>query len=61
MVSSISKSIVLSADYHVTDQFRNKTIFVRDTRYHQEHGATVRLSIPGQSPELALTEIDQLK
>ena len=50
-----------SADHHVTDQFRNKTIFFRDTRYHQEHGAKVRLSIPGPSPELALAEIAQLK
>ena len=49
-----------SADHHVTDQFRNTTIFFRDTRYHQEHGAKVRLSILGPSPELALAEIPQL-
>ena len=49
------------ADQHVTDHFRKKSLFFRDTRDHPEHDAKNRLSLPSPSPEKPLAEIHQLK
>ena len=41
--------------------FEKKSLFLRDTRDHQEHDAKVRLPIPSPSPEKLKAEIIQLK
>jgi len=53
--------IQLSRDHHVTDHFRNKSLFVRDIRDNQEHDTKNRLSIPIPSSEKPLAEIIRLK
>jgi len=50
-----------SADHHLTDHFRKKSLIFRDTRDHTEHDAKSRLSLPSPSPEKPLAEIDHLK
>ena len=50
-----------SADHQLTDHFRKKCLFFRDTRDNQEHDAKNRLSIPGHSPEKLLAEVLSLK
>ena len=53
--------ILLSRDHHVTDHFRNKSLFFRDIGDNQEHGTKNRLSIPIPSSEKPLAEIIRLK
>ena len=53
--------IQLSRDHHVTDHFRKKSLFFRDTRNNQEYDAKNRLSIPGPSPEKLMAEIYSFK
>ena len=53
--------IQLSRDHHLTDHFRKKYLFFRDTRDNPEHDAKNRLSIPRPSPEKLMAEIDRLK
>ena len=53
--------IRLSRDHHVSDYFRKKSLFFRDTRDNQEHDAKKRLPIPGPSSEKPLAEIHRLK
>ena len=53
--------IQLSRDHHLTDHFRKKYLFFRDTRDNSEHDAKNRLSIPRPSPEKLMAEIDRLK
>ena len=50
-----------SRGHHVTNHFRKKTLFFRDTRDHPEHDAKNRLSLPSPSSEKPLAEIDELK
>ena len=50
-----------SADHHVIDRFRKKSLFSWDTRDNQEYDSKNRLLIPGPSPEKLMTEIDRLK
>ena len=45
----------------MTNHFRKKSLFFRDTRDHSEHDAKNRLPLPSPSPEKPLAEIDQLK
>ena len=37
--------------------FRKKSLFFRDTRYHQEYDAKIRLSLPGPSSSKVLAEV----
>jgi len=45
----------------VIDNFREKSLFFRDTSSNQEHDAKNRLSISGPSPEKPVAEIIPLK
>ena len=53
--------IQLLRDHHVTDYYRNKTLFFRDTRDNQGHDTKNRLSKPIPSSEKPLAEIIRLK
>ena len=50
-----------SADHQLTDHFRKKSLFFRDTRDNREHDAKNRLPKPGPSPEKPVAEIIPLK
>ena len=53
--------IQYSADHHVIDHFRKKSLFFQYTRYNQEYDSKNRLSIPGPSSEKPVAEIARIK